>query len=140
MSTTKFMIELSVQDSFLTPVTSISGAFAYATMSLDPHRTTVVREVAACEIGGVLALNMPATVNLSFTTRALAEVDLIARQGHEGAGASLFGPSCVPSPPFSWIKEIALHLNEAGFTAPAGVELSAQLVGAGGHVYFDQIS
>lgn len=140
MATTKLSLELSVEDSYLTPVTSISGAFVWTSMNLDPHQTTVVREVAAGEIGGILILNTPGTLNLSFTSKALPHVDLIATQSHESSGDSLFGPRFVRSPPFSWIKEITLHLDRADFTAPPGAELSAQSIGAGGHVYFDQIS
>ena len=52
----------------------------------------------------------------------------------------LWGPSCVPSPPFTEIGQITFRLTEAGFKAPPGGTLSVQSVGGGGHVYVDQIS
>jgi hypothetical protein len=137
MATTQLMIQFWVEDSVFIPITTMNGLFASATMNLDVHKTTVVREIAAEEIGGVLILNTPGTVNLSFTTTVMSEVDLISPKGK---GAFLMGPSCVPSPPFAEISQLTLSLTGAGFTAPTGGTLSVELVGAGGHVYVDHIS
>ena len=138
MATTQLMMQFSFEDTVFLPVTTIGGFGASGTMPLNPDKTTVVREIAAEEINGVVGVNMPGSVNLSFTTKAFAEVDLTAVPG-KAEGASLLGPSCVPSPSFRGIEEITFSLTFGGFTAPAGGELLVQSVGAGGHVYVDQI-
>jgi hypothetical protein len=137
MPTKQLMLQFWVEDSVFIPLTTTIGLIASGTILLDPHKTTVVREIASEEIGGVLGLKMPGAVNLNLTTKAFAEVDL---SGPNGAGTFLLGPSCVPSPPFTGMGMITLNLTEAGFTAPAGGQLSVQFVGGGGHVYVDQIS
>ena len=136
MATTQLMLQFWVEESIFVPVTTTIGLIASGTILLDPHKTTVVREIASEEIGGVLGLKRPGAVNLNLTTRTFTQVDL---SGPKGAGTFLLGPSCVPSPPFAGMGKITLNLTEAGFTAPAGGELSVQFVGAGGHVYVDQI-
>jgi hypothetical protein len=139
MPTTQLMMQFWYEDTVFLPVTTITGGGASGTMNLDPHKTTVVREIATEETNGVLGINMPGAVNLSFTTKVFAEVDLIPAAGKSG-GAFLLGPSCVPSPPFAEIAQLAFSISAGAFTAPPGGELVVQSVGAGGHVYVDQIS
>ena len=139
MPTTQLMMQFWFEDTVFLPVTTVGDFGALGTMNLDPHKTTVVREIATEEINGVIGINMPGAVNLSFTTKVFAEVDLTAAPGKSG-GAFLLGPSCVPSPPFTEIVQLSLSLSQGGFTAPPGGELLVQSVGAGGHVYVDQIS
>lgn len=139
MATTQLMMQFWFEDTVFMPVTTIGEFGASCGMSLNPNKTTVIREIASEEINGVVGVNMPGSVNLSFTTRAFAEVDLEAVPG-KGVGAFLLGPSFAPSPPFAGIENITFSLMEAGFTAPGGGELLVQSVGGGGHVYVDQIS
>ena len=127
------MFEYSIVGS----VTTLPAFYLQVFMDLDETKTTVVREIAAEDLGGVVGLKMRGAVNLSFTSRVFAEVELYAPKD---VNFLLWGPSCVPSPPFAEIGQITFSLTEAGFKAPPGGTLSVQSVGGGGHVYVDQIS
>jgi len=136
MATTQLMIQILVEETLFVPVTSIMGLSAWSTMNLNPARTTVIREIAVEDIGGVLGLSMPGAVNLGMASGALAFVDMVGAKSE----AFLMAPSCVPSPPFAGMDRIGLSVNAASFTAPPGGKLLVQSLGIGAHTYVDQIS
>lgn len=137
MATTQLMIQFETEATVFAPFTTLGEQFAWASINLDPHKTTVVREIASEEIGGLLGVNMPGAVNLTLTSRVMVDVELTAPKG---GGPFLVGPSCVSSPPFSGIAQIRLTMFRAGITAPPGGELEMALMGGGAHLYVDQIS
>ncbi len=100
MPTTQLMIQTMFEYSIVGSVTALPAFYLQVFMDLDETKTTVVREIAAEDLGGVVGLKMRGAVNLSFTSRVFAEVELYAKD----VNFLLWGPSCVPSPPFAEIR------------------------------------
>jgi hypothetical protein len=139
MPTKQIMIQITFEDHHFVPVTMISQLGAAVFMKLDPKQTTVVREITTQERGCVLCLNLLGLNMQSafYNPRVSAEVLFTSAVG---ADTSLFGPSCVPSPPLDQMTGIRLVVVQEPVTASPGEFLLAEFVGGGGHVYVDQIS
>jgi hypothetical protein len=139
MPTKQLMIQISFEDNHFLPVTMIPQLGAAVLMKLNPHKTTVVREITAHEFGCVvglnlLDLNMPGAF---FSPRVRAEALFETTVDGENF---LLAPSSLPSPPFVNTSSIRLAVVQAPITAPPGGAFLAEFVGGGGHVYVDQIS
>jgi hypothetical protein len=136
MATTNLMIQFSTEQYVSSLVTEVTPIDDEAFLILDPKKTTVVREIATEELGGILASNASGWVPVGITSRAFAELKLLPPRGEQET--SFFAPSHVPSPPISNVLLAILRVSEQGVSVGSGGHLSVgRLIGA--HAYIDQI-
>ena len=79
MPTTQLMIQTMFEYSIVGSVTTLPAFYLQVFMDLDQTKTTVVREIAAEDLGGVVGLKMRGAVNLALPAEYLPRWSLTRR-------------------------------------------------------------
>jgi hypothetical protein len=136
MATTQWMIQFDVVQYLDSHVTEVSGLDEQAVIFLDPSKKSILRELTAEEVGGVLVSKAPGMAPLGLDD-PWVELSLVfpGRDNRE----YFYGPSHVPSPEVkAGALGAILRVMEVGVSTASPGQLSvARRIGA--HAYIDQV-
>jgi hypothetical protein len=135
MATTSQMIQLFTEQVYDQLVTEVYPLEDEAYLVLDPDKSTVIREIAAEQIGGILASGLPSALTIGFTNQAFALVALMSAR--DGSETAFYAPSHVASPPVTGAGLAVLKVRQVGVSVESKAIL-ALTRGIGAHVYVDQ--
>jgi hypothetical protein len=136
MATTSFMIQLLTEEYYDPLVTEAYPIEEEAYLFLDPSKSTVIREIAFEQNGGIVASHFASALNVGFTNSPFTQVKLLPVKGE--TETILYAPSHVPSPPINGMALAILRVTETGVVVDDGAKLAVtRFIGA--HAYVDQI-
>jgi hypothetical protein len=135
MATTQSMIQFEVTQFLDSLVSDVSGIDDMAFIFLDPNKKTILRELTAEEVGGIMVSKAPGLAPIGMNNPFVKLSFFFQRRDDQ---LDFYGPSHVPSPEMKGSIGAILRVLEVGVSVGSPGQLSvSRRIGA--HAYIDQV-
>jgi hypothetical protein len=135
MATSQLMIQFETTQYLDSLVSTVSNLDDEVVIFLQPNKNTIVRELTAEEVGGVLASSSPGLAPIGLSA-PFVELSLLFQR--EKDRQYFYGPSHVSSPAVKDAIGAILRVADVGVSVSSPGKLSVSR-SIGAHAYIDQV-